>query len=345
MKNKLLISVMSLCLLLGCKEENGLGDQNSKEQIIHRHITAYSKRYGLAEYWKNPGKYMAINALDGNLKTCFARGGEHPYFKKSLGSNILKIDFHQHIKVDTIKIAAGCFFNTKYYKLNNRLKDIKLSFYSFNDSYHESFRLKDIMHYQVLKLKDAYRFSYVVFNVESLYQGLKYDDTCISDIKFYYKGKEVVIKNIDRIKEGERWSLISFFERDLFLMLNRGSAYCYGNSLTPSEFIFTSDGKFRINSDDYDERISFFKEVKRWKVVDGRFFLLVKNKWQLVDYRFDDRHSEFTCYIYKVGNKNLRDEHGRPLNLENTTEKDEEDRPVKLENNTEQDIGGCSCTQ
>ncbi len=278
--------------------------------------------YTISEYWKSPGKYSGINALDGNLKTCFARDEQMDSVAGGKNS-LFYIKFDRGFKIDTIKIAAGCFFNEKYYKMNNRPKEMQVTF-GLSDSPENTYRdtinvfdyftLKDSMEYQVLKLKDNcdYYAHWMMFEADSFYKGSKYDDTCISDIKFYYKGKEIKLENVESYKIKEKNELIKKFEYDLKKLIGSKTYHYSGKDLKrPAEFIFMRNGDFKVKSNDSDSVVNYFKKVKKWKISHGSLLLFVETKWLPVKYYPILR----ALSIYQIGQKKMTDNQGEPIKL------------------------------
>ncbi|URA10628.1 NADase-type glycan-binding domain-containing protein [Thermospira aquatica] len=151
--------------------------------------------------------YFPYLALDKNLSTCVAVNTNYttpdvpPYFR---------IVFREPFFIDTIVIYNGYQKNTNVYLANNRVKNIGITgaFYvekegENEDEYvikEEVFPLKDEWGPQEIKLGRAVKIQWLFFEVLSTYPGTRYDDTCISEIEFFYQGKkyDVVVLEEDK---------------------------------------------------------------------------------------------------------------------------------------------------
>ncbi len=309
MKKIFIIFLSSILAFWACSENKNYNNKKNAP-IYLSGIKTSADYYHILEHWKNPGKYISMNAFDGNLKTCFAKR-ESTLFDKGGISSLFNISFEKYVKIDTIKIAAGCFLNEKYYKMNNRLKGIKILFFREPDEtggssliIDESFELKDNMRYQVMKLKKAYNTYWIMFDVTSIYKGSQYNDTCVSDVKFYYRGRELKLEDIVRAKKEAVKNYIQGLRNSLTNMLKGKTLYYYGvNFGKPAKLCFRSDGILKIYSDYSDKRLDYFKKIKKWKIKAGKLFFLVGNKWQLVKYDSDELDFE----ILKIGSKDMTD--------------------------------------
>ncbi len=140
--------------------------------------------------------YSAYNAMDNNPKTAWSEGVE--------GDGIGEILI---VSVDTsrpVEIWGGLGVSQELFNANNRPKNIRVyvlqanassgaaqfgSFYSdIKVLGNHTIKLKDINNYQPLALprftlrKDGGR-TFVAIEILSVYRGLKYKDTCISEIR------------------------------------------------------------------------------------------------------------------------------------------------------------------
>jgi len=262
---------------------------------------------GELNYWNKPGKYTPANAFDGNLKTCYGKGNDDSIDR---GRILFDVRFNQKIKIDAIKIAAGIFLNEKYYKMNNRIKTIKFEFYEDVSPYsnypfflrgqpkgEEKFDLDDSMEYQFLKLKKAYNIRMIRFIKKSIYKGSKYPDTCISDIKFFYKGKEVKISNIEKSKK----NYIKILEDRIRYVLGDTLYNCWNKDKKDAKFYFRKNGKIDISFIGADNEINYLKKFSKWKVDNGKLLFLSDNKWQLVKYGVSEDYFK----IYQIGGKKM----------------------------------------
>ena len=131
--------------------------------------------------WKNA--YIPAKVFDRDLTTSWLESAEGPGTGESI---TLKLD--REISIDEIRIAPG-FFNPKWWKRNNRVKDLRIKY----DTASRIISFKDEMTLQKVKLPGEIRFSEITFEITDVYLSGKDNDTGISEIEFYSKGKKVEI--------------------------------------------------------------------------------------------------------------------------------------------------------
>ncbi len=232
--------------------------------------------------WKYPGRYSPFMAFDGKKNTSFSEGGEDSdYFD-------LFITLNNKISFDEIRIAHGLFYNKQYYLYNNRVKEIRIIFHELrkgnnpfllkdNIIYSNKFRLQDKMVYQNIKLGSMYTAKYISFSLLNSYKGTKYNDTCISDIQFYYNGKRINISGIEESKK----EYVKNIEKNLIDMLS-GKVYKLSDKLGFVKFFKNGDVKYNDDiPNNYDKS---FLGVTKWKVEKSKLYFKYKNKWVLANY-------------------------------------------------------------
>jgi len=150
----------------------------------------------ILDEWQNPGKYSPVNVFDGDINTCAAESGR--------GNDIrLEIHFKNEINIDEIRLMNGFGKNIDLFKKNNRAG--KLSIYLNLKTKlvkKEILMLEDRQEFQTFNFKESYKIdkiSLLAFGSE-VYKGTTYNDTCITEIEFYYKGKKILINNIDNLR-------------------------------------------------------------------------------------------------------------------------------------------------
>ncbi len=86
---------------------------------------------------------------------------------------------------NTLCIVNGYATNEQTFKENNRVKDLALY---INDEYYGILRLEDTINPQYFELKDittkTMENTKFTFEIRYVYKGTKYDDTCLTGIKF-----------------------------------------------------------------------------------------------------------------------------------------------------------------
>src|SRR6056297_3359192 len=209
------------------------------------------------EEWKSPSKYSPINDFDDNLNTCYAEGMHNSHRGR------FEIYFDKYIDIDEIKFAPGYFKNKTLFKKNNRVKRISLYFKNKDADKVEiiHYNFNDNMEIQSKKLKSI-KIDKILFSIDDVYKGSKYNDTCISEIKFYNKGEEIHISNRERLHkqyvENLENNLKELFQdkKYEFNLCNDGSVF------------FSSDGTIKHKL--YGPCEAALPE--RWKITDARLF-------------------------------------------------------------------------
>lgn len=122
--------------------------------------------------------------IDGNKDTAWQEGVEGP----GIGEYI-NLVFDDLESVSVIAIAAGAQKNDQKYFENNRLEDITINIgvpednYKKYDIYHIHF--EDICDTQYIVFDEPVNIKEMYFTIDSVYEGTKWDDTCISEITIY----------------------------------------------------------------------------------------------------------------------------------------------------------------
>ncbi|MBN1294536.1 MAG: hypothetical protein JXB48_22045, partial [Candidatus Latescibacteria bacterium] len=98
----------------------------------------------------------------------------------------ITLELDKEITCDKIEVSPG-FFDKRWWKDNNRIKELEVA---FDDEKH-IMRFNDIMKPQSGKFKEPVKFKKITFYVKDVYRAKKSNDTAISEIVFYYKGKEI----------------------------------------------------------------------------------------------------------------------------------------------------------
>lgn len=139
--------------------------------------------------------YDALNVLDGKADTIWCEDK----YDSGIGE-YLTITFETPIIFDEIWILNG-FSHKDYYKKNNRVKSLNIGFLDGDIGSTGDFTLEDDGEkYQSIKLEEPVLTTAVVFTITDVYRGEKYDDTCIGEIIFRYKGSHIRYKNVETLK-------------------------------------------------------------------------------------------------------------------------------------------------
>lgn len=120
--------------------------------------------------------YDPSNLIDGRSNTIWAEGAEGPGIEQ-----FIRIDFNKNKVVKKLYIINGSAKSKRLYYANNRVKILRLD---FGDGEIKDFKLQDdVMGEQEINLGKGIETPYVGMTIYDVYQGNKYNDTCISEIR------------------------------------------------------------------------------------------------------------------------------------------------------------------
>ena len=143
--------------------------------------------------------YDALNAFDDDTETVWVENADDSGIDEKL-----TVVFYEPIKIDEIQIING-FAHKDYYKKNNRVKTLNIGFLDTDAGYVREYTLKDNCEdFQSIYLDETFTVDALVFTIQNVYRGTKYNDTCIDEIRFYYKGKNIDIKNVKALKQAKK---------------------------------------------------------------------------------------------------------------------------------------------
>lgn len=116
------------------------------------------------------------NVNDNDKSTAWVEGAEGD----GIGEYV-QLNFSFEGSITTVSMINGYSKTNDTYYNNNRVKKVRLS---FSDGSSMEFNLKDNnMDYQTLTLSKPVHTTYIKFTILEVYNGTKYQDTCISGIK------------------------------------------------------------------------------------------------------------------------------------------------------------------
>lgn len=140
-----------------------------------------------SELGSKDGKYKAENLLDGDPSTAWVEG------KKDWGmSEYVDFDTNPFLdnnagsyKVKKIGIINGYAKNKDVFKMNNRVKQIKLDSESYisNEKLNRTYILKDTMDMQYIEFDKPVLMSRFKITIIDIYKGTKWNDTCLSEVR------------------------------------------------------------------------------------------------------------------------------------------------------------------
>lgn len=119
--------------------------------------------------------YSPNNLIDGAYHTCWCEGVEGDGINEKV---VFKLE--DEAKIDRVSIVNGFDKSESLYLKNNRIKTLTLIF----DDGEEVIELEDSYNcYQTIKLDKEHISSKLIVQINSVYAGSEYQDTCISEIK------------------------------------------------------------------------------------------------------------------------------------------------------------------
>lgn len=123
--------------------------------------------------------YYASNAADNDFSTCWCEGEDGD----GIGESI-KLRSSNEVTIDTIYIANGILTSETSFYNNNRVKDCTIE---FSDGSSIDVTLNDGYSQQPVRidLPEPVSTRTITLTINSVYKGLEYSDTCISEIAAY----------------------------------------------------------------------------------------------------------------------------------------------------------------
>ncbi len=156
------------------KEVNN--NEVNKVNKVEENLKAEKVYTSTVLYDQTGANYDPSNLNDGKSNTIWAEGVMGP----GIGE-FMTIDFNKERLVKKLYIINGSAKSQRLYYANNRIKTVRVDFQNgdFRDV-----ELKDgELGEQEIDLGDGEKTSYVRFIILSVYNGNKYDDTCVSELK------------------------------------------------------------------------------------------------------------------------------------------------------------------
>ncbi len=206
--------------------------------------------------------YWGGNLVDGDISTSWAytRGGTDKLFYTRA---IVSFHFRNTNWIDEIRIWNGYGKNTDLWKKNNRAKEISiwLGISVTNDFMNKKYILKDTEGYQSIKFNPVL-VNKVNIQILSTYPGTTYDDTCISEIEFWYQGQKYEVANLEDakrefVKKRKRERVRDVLMSGIYVVEWRGSKEdsIYGYLTPEGEMIETRDRNYWIHDVVYSTMI------------------------------------------------------------------------------------------
>jgi len=271
-----MVILLCVCIMMSGGVQTLFADLQAQKAVVD---TVYEE-FEVLDEWNKPGLYSPVNMFDNDLSTCFAEGGRHDHF-------ILRLALRKEIECDEIRILGGVEKSKELFEQNNRPNKFAVYFYNsgtgyaFSGSkikYEKEFILEDRMEYQSLSLDGVHKIRNIVFQCLSSYRGTKYNDTCVTELKFYYKGEEIPVENVSGlkrkyVKDVGRW-LSQFFALGKFGARDTGYI---------AKAVIGKNGDIRYTETRQVKKYGFIMPT-RVEVQDSRLYITLSGKRELVRY-------------------------------------------------------------
>ena len=150
--------------------------------LIRRHkIKEITVSSTLIESSRRDDFYEVDNIFDYDINTAWVEGIECDGIREWIQFN-----FDKEFEVYRVDIQGGYFYTKSVYANNNRIREIEVV---FSDSTKELLYFDDVMHWQQKNIT-PHKTKSIRFIIKDIYKGLKYRDTCISELRVW--GNEIV---------------------------------------------------------------------------------------------------------------------------------------------------------
>jgi hypothetical protein len=296
MRNLLKINILFLLITIV-----NAAEQNQWVRIDY--IQSYS---GVLDEWKNPGLYSPVNIFDVDASTSYA------------GYIYCKIYFDKPVNIDEIRIINGFAKNDDLYLKNNRIREFRISFDNSKlrgEGSSEYFTLKDTIEFQSLKLKTIH-YSDTIFissdckqnqngnpsTCDRIYKGSKYNDTCLTELAFYYKGQKIEILDVEKLKK----DYVARLQADLIRTFSDKSFRVVFT--TPQDYFLSvcelkSDKNGNLKASNISKNKYFIGDTKTyipdmWKVENAKLYLRFNGKWMLYKYYLESENEMTPSIIH-----------------------------------------------
>ncbi|URA11012.1 NADase-type glycan-binding domain-containing protein [Thermospira aquatica] len=224
-----------------------------------------------------PLSYSPFNLLDGQTNTCWAEGvkgdgsGEFQYYYTngkwlwkyptfydfkyhgSGGAGVLLV-FSNLFSVNRLKIINGYTKSKETYFNNARPSKLEMIFWGAKEKgviTVKIIELEDVMESQWIEVGYIEEIKAIAFTILSTYPGTRYDDTCISEIEFYYQGRKYEVVNLEEAKR----EFLRTWKNEVMNILSGGDwgwgySFCWWDNTSYIEFDKTGEesGTFFIDA-------------------------------------------------------------------------------------------------
>lgn len=126
---------------------------------------------------ENTITHYAENICDGDVGTAWVESASG----QGLGEFVC-INFDGTYGIDGIRLYAGYQKSEDLYKKNSRPSELEIKFF---DGTLMQCILEDFLGEQIVEFPERKETSWIMLTIEEVYQGSKYEDTCIAELEFY----------------------------------------------------------------------------------------------------------------------------------------------------------------
>jgi hypothetical protein len=271
-----MVILLCVSIMMGGSVQTLFADLQTQKAVVD----SIYEEFEVLDEWNKPGLYSPANMFDDDVSTCFAEGDRHDQFT-------IRLSLKKEIECDEIGILGGLAKSEELFEHNNRPKIFSIYFYSGGNGYafnrdnlkdKKEFTLEDKMEYQSLSLDGVQEIKNIVFQCISSYRGTKYNDTCVTELKFYYKGEEIPVENVSGlkrkyVKDVGRW-LSQFFALGKFGARDTGYI---------AKAVIGKNGDIRYTETRQVKKYGFIMPT-RVEVHDSRLYITLSGKRELVRY-------------------------------------------------------------
>lgn len=182
MKQIVIVLFVVLCALFLAADDWKMGD-TTRAPVETVSSTSELEEVQFGGQYVYPPAYV----LDGNFMTTWSEAAKGP----GIGHGVT-IGFARPVSFDEIQIANGLAGTRNYYFANNRVTKLRIIQKAGKHFQSQDFNLKDgVVGWQSVRFALPQTAEQIIFRIEGVAKGSKYDDTCIADIRFLYKGRVI----------------------------------------------------------------------------------------------------------------------------------------------------------
>lgn len=257
--------------------------------------------------------YAPAFLVDGKFDFAWAEGAE----SKGVNEEV-RIELDEEISIDRIRIWNGYQRSDKHYDDNARLSSFTLL--AANAEEVGQFLIPDQKETSIEVPKT--KTNTLNLKVDEVFEGAKYEDLVVSELRFYYRGRPYLIqtnheKNVMQANQEEANTLLSSFLDKTYAIRTHEEVeadYMVSSSTTSNTFILRSNGSFVYYGEEAfyemeNEDPMPFSEDQNTIIADGGWELIEQNEDEVKVRIFGKRYMLTTdeqLYKSKVDQSTLR---------------------------------------